>query len=144
MSRMRAVQISTANGPFELVMRDIPTPGPRQARIKVQACGICAVPTGNLKTERRELSTPLRFGLDQLCHTHDPLTFPCGGEILDRRVGARCGRRLRRPEGSGDAGTCRQCSQTNGQKTSSIQGGLGSINQKVVVLPCHGAVLNQM
>jgi D-arabinose 1-dehydrogenase-like Zn-dependent alcohol dehydrogenase len=41
MSSMRAVQVSRANGPFELVTRDIPTPGPRQVRIKVQACGIC-------------------------------------------------------------------------------------------------------
>ena len=41
MSRMRVVQVSRANGPFELVERDIPTPGPRQVRIKVQACGIC-------------------------------------------------------------------------------------------------------
>jgi hypothetical protein len=30
MSRMRAVQVSSANGSFELVVRDIPTPGPRQ------------------------------------------------------------------------------------------------------------------
>ncbi len=41
MSRMRAVQVSSANGPFELVVRDTPTPGPKQVRIKVQACGIC-------------------------------------------------------------------------------------------------------
>jgi D-arabinose 1-dehydrogenase-like Zn-dependent alcohol dehydrogenase len=41
MSGMRAIQVSRANGPFELVTRDIPTPGPRQVRIKVQACGIC-------------------------------------------------------------------------------------------------------
>jgi len=41
MSSMRAVQVSKANGPFELVERDIPTPGPRQVRVKVQACGIC-------------------------------------------------------------------------------------------------------
>lgn len=41
MSRMRAIQVSRANGPFELVTRDIPTPGPRHVRIKVQACGIC-------------------------------------------------------------------------------------------------------
>jgi D-arabinose 1-dehydrogenase-like Zn-dependent alcohol dehydrogenase len=38
---MRAVQVSIANGPFELVVRDTPTPGPRQVRIRVQACGIC-------------------------------------------------------------------------------------------------------
>src|ERR1700721_4790000 len=41
MSQMRAVQVSSANGPFELVVRDTPSPGPRQVRIKVQACGIC-------------------------------------------------------------------------------------------------------
>jgi D-arabinose 1-dehydrogenase-like Zn-dependent alcohol dehydrogenase len=41
MSRMQAVQISKPNGSFELVEREIPNPGSRQVRIKVQACGIC-------------------------------------------------------------------------------------------------------
>ena len=41
MTRMRVVQVSDANGPFELVERLIPEPGPRQVRIRVQACGIC-------------------------------------------------------------------------------------------------------
>jgi D-arabinose 1-dehydrogenase-like Zn-dependent alcohol dehydrogenase len=41
MERMRVVQVKAANGPFELVERDIPTPGARQVRVKVQACGIC-------------------------------------------------------------------------------------------------------
>src|SRR5262249_15796838 len=30
-----------AGGDFEIVERDIPQPGPRQVRIKVQACGVC-------------------------------------------------------------------------------------------------------
>jgi D-arabinose 1-dehydrogenase-like Zn-dependent alcohol dehydrogenase len=38
---MRAVQVATAGGPFELVQRDIPEPGAGRVRIKVQACGIC-------------------------------------------------------------------------------------------------------
>jgi len=38
---MRAVQVLSAGGPFELVERDIPEPGPRHVRIKIQACGIC-------------------------------------------------------------------------------------------------------
>jgi D-arabinose 1-dehydrogenase-like Zn-dependent alcohol dehydrogenase len=38
---MRAAQIARAGGPFELVEREIPQPGPGQVRIKVQACGIC-------------------------------------------------------------------------------------------------------
>jgi D-arabinose 1-dehydrogenase-like Zn-dependent alcohol dehydrogenase len=41
MSKMRVVQVSHPNGPFELVERDIPEPGAGAARIKVQACGIC-------------------------------------------------------------------------------------------------------
>ena len=41
MAKMRAVQISGANAPFELVERDIPEPGTGQVRIKVQACGVC-------------------------------------------------------------------------------------------------------
>ena len=38
---MRAVQVSKANGPFEIVERDIPEPDGAQVRIKVQACGVC-------------------------------------------------------------------------------------------------------
>src|ERR1700741_3192270 len=41
MGKMRAVQVSRPNGPFEIVERDIPEPGPGRVRIKVQACGIC-------------------------------------------------------------------------------------------------------
>lgn len=41
MARMRAVQVKEANGPFELVERDIPTPGAGKVLIKVQACGVC-------------------------------------------------------------------------------------------------------
>lgn len=41
MARMRAVQVKEANGPFELVERDIPNPGAGKVLIKVQACGVC-------------------------------------------------------------------------------------------------------
>ncbi len=41
MAKMRAVQVTKPNGPFELVERPIPEPGARQVRIKVQACGLC-------------------------------------------------------------------------------------------------------
>lgn len=41
MAKMRAVQVSSPKGPLELVERDIPEPGARQVRIKIQACGIC-------------------------------------------------------------------------------------------------------
>jgi D-arabinose 1-dehydrogenase-like Zn-dependent alcohol dehydrogenase len=41
MAKMRAVQVTRPGGPFEMVERDIPQPGPRQVLLKVQACGLC-------------------------------------------------------------------------------------------------------
>jgi D-arabinose 1-dehydrogenase-like Zn-dependent alcohol dehydrogenase len=41
MKNMRAVQVSRPGGPFELVERAVPQPGPREVRVKVQACGLC-------------------------------------------------------------------------------------------------------
>jgi D-arabinose 1-dehydrogenase-like Zn-dependent alcohol dehydrogenase len=41
MAKMRAVQVSKAGGPFELVERDVPAPGRGEVRVKVEACGIC-------------------------------------------------------------------------------------------------------
>jgi D-arabinose 1-dehydrogenase-like Zn-dependent alcohol dehydrogenase len=41
MAQMTAVQIPRAGAPFEVVKRDLPAPGPKQVRIKVQACGVC-------------------------------------------------------------------------------------------------------
>jgi D-arabinose 1-dehydrogenase-like Zn-dependent alcohol dehydrogenase len=38
---LHSVQVSKANGPFEIIERDIPEPGATQVRIEVQACGIC-------------------------------------------------------------------------------------------------------
>ena len=38
---MRVVQVSRADGPFEIVERAIPEPGRGAVRIKVQACGVC-------------------------------------------------------------------------------------------------------
>lgn len=41
MPKMKAVQVSKPNGPFELVERDVPAPGAGWVRIKVEACGVC-------------------------------------------------------------------------------------------------------
>jgi D-arabinose 1-dehydrogenase-like Zn-dependent alcohol dehydrogenase len=41
MSKMRVAQVTRPNGPFEIVEREIPEPGPGSVRIKVEACGIC-------------------------------------------------------------------------------------------------------
>ncbi len=41
MKKMRAAQIGSPKGPFEIVERPIPEPGEGWVRIKVQACGVC-------------------------------------------------------------------------------------------------------
>jgi D-arabinose 1-dehydrogenase-like Zn-dependent alcohol dehydrogenase len=41
MAKMRVAQVAHAGGPFELVEREIPEPGPGTVRIKVEACGVC-------------------------------------------------------------------------------------------------------
>ena len=38
---MKAAQVSKPGADFEIVQREIPNPGARQVRIKVQACGVC-------------------------------------------------------------------------------------------------------
>src|SRR3984893_15030414 len=38
---MRVVQVGEAGGPFELVEREVPKPGPGEALVRVHACGIC-------------------------------------------------------------------------------------------------------
>src|SRR3954453_14697386 len=41
MASMRVAQVSEPKGPFELVERPVPAPGPGTVRIRVLACGIC-------------------------------------------------------------------------------------------------------
>jgi D-arabinose 1-dehydrogenase-like Zn-dependent alcohol dehydrogenase len=38
---MTAVQIKSPGGPFEVVKRPIPEPGPHTVRIRIEACGVC-------------------------------------------------------------------------------------------------------
>jgi len=41
MAKMRAVQVSKAGGPLEMVEREIPAPGPGFVRVRIEASGIC-------------------------------------------------------------------------------------------------------
>ena len=41
MGAMKAVQVSTPKGPFEVVEREVRDPGPGEIRVKVEACGVC-------------------------------------------------------------------------------------------------------
>ncbi len=41
MATMRAVQVSRPDGPLDLVERPLPEPGSGEARVRIEACGIC-------------------------------------------------------------------------------------------------------
>jgi D-arabinose 1-dehydrogenase-like Zn-dependent alcohol dehydrogenase len=41
MKKMRAVQVSRAKGPFEMIEREVPEPPAGHVRLRVEACGIC-------------------------------------------------------------------------------------------------------
>ena len=41
MSSYRVAQVAAAGGPFEIVERELPSPGPGHVRIAVDACGVC-------------------------------------------------------------------------------------------------------
>src|SRR5260370_41087494 len=41
MAPMKAAQVPKPGADFEIVEREIPKPGAREVRIKVQACGVC-------------------------------------------------------------------------------------------------------
>ncbi|WP_151482453.1 alcohol dehydrogenase [Streptomyces albicerus] len=41
MNTYRVAQVATAGGPFEIVEREVPQPGPGHVRMAVEACGIC-------------------------------------------------------------------------------------------------------
>jgi D-arabinose 1-dehydrogenase-like Zn-dependent alcohol dehydrogenase len=41
MPKMRAAQVPSAKGPYQIVEREIPEPGPAHVRIRVQASGVC-------------------------------------------------------------------------------------------------------
>jgi D-arabinose 1-dehydrogenase-like Zn-dependent alcohol dehydrogenase len=41
MPKMKVAIVPKAKADFEIIEREIPTPGPNQVRIKVQACGVC-------------------------------------------------------------------------------------------------------
>jgi D-arabinose 1-dehydrogenase-like Zn-dependent alcohol dehydrogenase len=84
-AKMRAVQVARANGPFELVEREIPAPGADEVRIKVEACGICHSDS-LVKTGAMPINYP-RIPGHEIVGTVDAL----GAGIVDLTAGQRVG-----------------------------------------------------
>jgi D-arabinose 1-dehydrogenase-like Zn-dependent alcohol dehydrogenase len=100
MTRMRVVQVSSANGPFELVEREVPTPASRQVRIKVEACGICHSDSFTKMGAFPGIQFPRVPG-----HEVVGLLDAVGSEVPEWKVGARIGVGWH----GGHCGHCRSC-----------------------------------
>ncbi len=99
MTRMRAVQVNSANGSFELVERDIPAPPARHVRIRIQACGVCHSDLFT-KTGAFPIQYP-RVPGHEIVGTVDAL----GADVPDWRPGQRVGVGWH----GGHCGHCRSC-----------------------------------
>ncbi|MDP9065950.1 MAG: alcohol dehydrogenase, partial [Pseudomonadota bacterium] len=100
MSRMRAVEVTSPNGPFKLVERAIPQPGPRQVRIQVQACGICHSDSFTKEGGWPGIQYP-RVPGHEVVGVIDAL----GADVPEWKVGARVGVGWH----GGHCGHCRSC-----------------------------------
>jgi alcohol dehydrogenase/propanol-preferring alcohol dehydrogenase len=80
------MQVTRAGGPFELVERGIPEPGPWQVRIRVEACGICHSDAFIKEAHFPGLQLPRVPG-----HEVAGRVDAVGPEVTDYRTGDRVG-----------------------------------------------------
>jgi D-arabinose 1-dehydrogenase-like Zn-dependent alcohol dehydrogenase len=99
MASMRAVQVSEQGGPFELVEREVPTPGSGEALVRVHACGICHSDSF-AKSGYPGVSWPLVPG-----HEIAGEVAALGDGVMGWEVGQRVGVGWF----GGNCGYCRQC-----------------------------------
>ena len=97
---MRVVQVAKPNAPLELVERLMPEPGPREARIRIEACGICYSDSYVVKGTYPGVRFPAVPG-HEVAGRIDAL----GSEVTNWRVGQRVGIGWF----GGICGTCPRC-----------------------------------
>lgn len=86
MAKMRAVQVVRAKGPFEVIERDIPEPGPSEVRIKVKASGVCHSDSLTKEGLMPGIQYP-RVPGHEVAGTVDALGSGVAGWSLGQRVG---------------------------------------------------------
>ncbi|GAC1484862.1 MAG: alcohol dehydrogenase [Solirubrobacteraceae bacterium] len=97
---MRAVQVSQAGGPLELVERDIPTAGRGEALVRVEACGICHSDASAVTGGFPGVSFPVVPG-HEIAGVIEDLGQGVHGWEIGRRVGVGWF--------GGNCGWCEQC-----------------------------------
>jgi len=97
---MKVAQISKPGGEFEIVEREVPKPGVRQVRIKVQACGICHSDALTKDGAWQGIQYPRVPG-----HEIAGVIDEVGADVSAWRLGQRVGVGWH----GGHDGTCREC-----------------------------------
>ena len=100
MAKMRAAQVRAGKGPFEIVEREIPEPGPGSVRVKVQASGICHSDSLTKEGTWPGIQYPRVPG-----HEVAGVVDALGTGVADLKVGARVGLGWH----GGHCGTCASC-----------------------------------
>lgn len=83
---MKAIQVPYAGGPFELVERPLPEPGPGQVRIRVEACGVCHSDVSSKQGGMPRQVYPIIPG-----HEIAGVIDAVGQDVVPWRVGQRVG-----------------------------------------------------
>jgi D-arabinose 1-dehydrogenase-like Zn-dependent alcohol dehydrogenase len=86
MRKMRAVQVASPKGPFQVVERDIPDPDPGSVRIKVAACGVCHSDSVTKEGQWPGMQYPRTPG-HEVIGTIDALGQGVAGWSVGQRVG---------------------------------------------------------
>jgi D-arabinose 1-dehydrogenase-like Zn-dependent alcohol dehydrogenase len=97
---MKAVQVKSGGAGLEIVELEIPEPGPRQVRIKVQACGVCHSDALVVEGSWPGIPYPRVPG-----HEVAGIVDELGAEVTEWRKGQRVGVGWH----GGHDGTCREC-----------------------------------
>ena len=100
MAKMRAMVISKAGSKFEKVEREVPAPGPREVRIRVEACGMCHSDVFVRSGQFPGLKLP-RIPGHEIAGRIDAV----GGEVKDWKEGHRVGVGWY----GGNCGVCEAC-----------------------------------
>lgn len=86
MTKMRAVQVSRAGGPLELVERDVPEPAQGEVRVRIEACGVCHSDSFTVEGQWPGLAFP-RIPGHEITGVIDAL----GTDVVGWRTGQRVG-----------------------------------------------------
>lgn len=97
---MRAIQVSRPGGPFELVERPLPEPGPGEVRIRVEACGVC-----HSDVSSKEGGLPGHIWPVVPGHEIAGVIDALGPGVVDWRIGQRVGAGWF----GGQCGRCERC-----------------------------------